>query len=417
MPYIDKGNSESGMKSRYRWWLVGMLWLVCFCNYADRQAIFSVLPQIRAQMGLSDMQLGIVASSFMWVYAIAGPLAGWLSDRISPRAVVLGALTFWSVVTAATGRCHSYESLVLFRTLGGFTEAFYFPAAMWLIGIYHGPQSRSRAMAIHQSAVYAGTVAGGSISGLLAEQHGWRVSFLFLGSMGVLLAILLLAMMRNPPQVTHPDVEQKNFWGDLFNVLKIYEADAMIAVFVGANFVAVVFLTWLPTFLFTKFSMNLGQAGFSSTAYLQTASVAGVLLGGFLGDYATARRSGGRQIVQAGGLLLGVPFLFLVGSASYATGLIVGLIGFGFSKGIYDANMWASLYDVVPVSNRGIAAGTMNSLGWLGGGVAPIAIAAGAQHFGMGRCLSATSVIYLVLAIGTLQIGRQLRGRVRTAAT
>lgn len=410
------GDSESDMKSRYGWWLVGMLWLVCFCNYADRQAIFSVLPQIRAQMGLSDIQLGIVASSFMWVYAIAGPLAGWLSDRISPRAVVLGALIFWSMVTAATGRCHSYESLVLFRTLGGFTEAFYFPAAMSLIGIYHGPQSRSRAMAIHQSSVYAGTVAGGSISGLLAEQHGWRASFFFLGAFGILLAVVLSAMMRKPPAATRADVEPKNFGRDLLDVLKIQEADAMIAVFVGANFVAMVFLTWLPTFLFTKFRMNLGQAGFSSTAYLQTASVVGVLLGGFLGDYAMARRSGGRQIVQACGLLLGVPFLFLVGSASSTAGLIAGMIGFGFSKGLYDANMWASLYDVVPASNRGIAAGTMNSLGWLGGGVAPIAIAAGAQHFGMGRCISATSVIYLVLAIGTMLIGLQLGRRLKTAA-
>ncbi|WP_446741721.1 MFS transporter [Silvibacterium acidisoli] len=393
------------MKSRYAWFLVGMLWLVCFCNYADRQSIFSLFPQIRQQMNLNDLQLGIIASSFMWVYAISGPIAGWISDRVSPRSVVLWALAFWSVVTAATGYARGYSSLVVFRTLGGFSEAFYFPAAMTLIALYHGPKTRSRAMAIHQSSVYAGTVAGGSIAGYVAEQHGWRASFLFLGIFGILLGIALAALMKTPPRTDHEQSSSKSFVMDLIHILGISESNAIIATFIGANFVAMVFLTWLPTFLFTKFKMNLGQAGISSTAYLQTASVIGVLLGGYLGDRATAWSSGGRQIVQACGLFLGAPFLFLVGSTSSLKGLVIGLLGLGLSKGVYDANMWASLYDVVPAENRGVAAGTMNSLGWLGGGIAPVAIAIGARRFGMGPCISATSAIYLLLAIGTLKLG------------
>ena len=61
---------KRGMVSaRYRWAVVAMLWLVCFFNYADRQAIFSVFPLLREEMGLSNVQLGIVAGAFMWVYA------------------------------------------------------------------------------------------------------------------------------------------------------------------------------------------------------------------------------------------------------------------------------------------------------------------------------------------------------------
>jgi hypothetical protein len=60
---------------RYKWWVVGMLWFVCFFNYADRQAIFSVFPLLKTEMGLSDFQLGIVGASFMWVYALGAPLA------------------------------------------------------------------------------------------------------------------------------------------------------------------------------------------------------------------------------------------------------------------------------------------------------------------------------------------------------
>ena len=121
-------------KSAYKWALVGMLWFVCFFNYADRQAVFSVFPLIKQQMQLSDVQLGIVGSSFMWMYALFGPFAGWLCDRLPRRRLVLGALVFWSAATAATALTHSYGQLVMCRALGGLGEAFYFPAAMSLIG-------------------------------------------------------------------------------------------------------------------------------------------------------------------------------------------------------------------------------------------------------------------------------------------
>ena len=75
------------------------------------------------------------------------------------------------------------------------------------------------------------------------------------------------------------------------------------------------------------------------------------------------------------------------------------MVGFGFCKGLYDANIWATLYDYVPVERRASAVGTMNSLGWLGGGIAPVAIASASQHYGMAACLSATSVIYLAFGI------------------
>lgn len=69
--------------SAYAWSVVAMLWCVCFFNYADRQAIFSVFPLLKAEMGLSDVQLGVVGGSFMWVYALALPLAGFAGDRLS----------------------------------------------------------------------------------------------------------------------------------------------------------------------------------------------------------------------------------------------------------------------------------------------------------------------------------------------
>src|SRR5947209_823716 len=119
-----------------------MLWLVCVFNYADRQAIFSVFPLLKPELRLSDLQLGLLGSAFMWVYAAVGPFAGWMGDRLSRKALIIGGLVFWSMTTAATSVCQSFSQLVIVRGLSGLGEAFYFPAAMSLISDYHGPQTR-----------------------------------------------------------------------------------------------------------------------------------------------------------------------------------------------------------------------------------------------------------------------------------
>jgi MFS family permease len=160
-----------------------------------------------------------------------------------------------------------------------------------------------------------------------------------------------------------------------------------------------IFLTWMPSFLFEKFRMTLAMAGFSATAYLQVASVLGVLSGGVLADRLARRRRGGRVATQALGLFLGVPFLFLSGWTLSVPVLIAALVGFGYFKGMYDANIWASLYDVVPPERRASALGFMNSIGWLGGGMAPVAIGALSERYGMSGSLSATSLVYLAVGL------------------
>jgi MFS family permease len=398
----------------YKWFVVSMLWLVCFFNYADRQAIFSVFPLIGRQFSLTDVQLGIVGSSFMWMYALFGPVAGWLCDRLPRKTLVLGALLFWSVVTGATAFSRGYWQLILCRALGGLGEAFYFPASMSLISDYHR-ETRSRAMSIHQSSVYAGTIAGGAVSGAVGQYYGWQSSFILFGTLGVLLALSLWTLLREPARgmsdqpsdpalVPNMGVDQRASLFEGFRELFANRAALLlIIVFMGANFVAVVFLAWMPTFLHQKFNMSLSMAGFSATAYLQIASVLGVLSGGFLAD-ATVKRGGkwqreGRVFIQALGLLCGAPFLFLTGWTISVPLLIFAMIGFGFFKGMYDANIFASLHDVVSVERRGVAVGIMNSLAWLGGGVAPIAIAVAAGRCGMSAGFSATAGIYLLIGL------------------
>jgi len=398
----------------YRWWMVAMLWLVCFANYVDRQAIFSIFPPLQQEFSLSRLQLGILGSAFMWVYALSGPLAGWLCDRFSRRSVIIGALVFWSACTAATGVGHSFGELVACRALSGLGEAFYFPAAISLVASYHGRATRSRAMSLHQSAVYVGSLAGGGISGWLAERHGWRLPFTSFGVFGIFLALVLLAALKERKRdecdriVTTEPEEERSFVSGLLALLANPAAMVLAAVFVCANFVASIFLSWTPIYLFEKFHMSLAAAGFHASTWLQGSSIVGVLLGGVLADNLARRSRSGRVFAQSVGLVLGVPLLFLTGWSASALLVLIAMAGFGFAKGIYDANIWASLYEVVPTRHRGATVGLMNSLGWLGGGAATVAIAAGNTHFGLGAEICATSSLYAIAALALLLLGRSM---------
>lgn len=408
---LKQTSAQTAVRPSYKWWVVAMLWFVCLFNYADRQAIFSVFPLLQKEMGLSDRQLGIVGGAFMWVYAAALPLAGIIGDRVSRRTLILGGLIFWSLITLATALSQTYWQLVLFRALEGFGEAFYFPASMSLISDYHGKETRSRAMSFHQSSVYAGTILGGTVAGYCGQYYGWRSGFYLFGSLGVLLGFVLLWLLKEPQrgqaEIRETDIsphasirfDRPGTWQSIGEIFRTRMALVLIAVFFGANFVASIFLSWMPTFLYRKFDMKLGMAGLTSTAWLQIASVLGVLTGGWLADRLARRYAGGRPMTQAIGLLAGVPFIFLTGWTLSVPVLVLAMIGFGFFKGIYDANIWASLYDVVKVERRATALGLMNSIGWVGGALAPYAIAVGSERFGMSACISANSLVYLLVGL------------------
>jgi MFS family permease len=278
---------------------------------------------------------------------------------------------------------------------------------MSLLSDYHGKATRSRAMGLHQSSVYVGTVLGGTVAGYCADYFGWRSGFFLFGGLGLALAAVLLICLREPTrgaadaladgsQTAMPESSIEDAIRGIGEVARVPMALVLTAVFVGANFVAVIFLTWMPSYLNDEFKMSLTMAGLNATFWLQAASVAGVLCGGWLADRWARRIRGGRPLVQAVGLLVGAPIVFMTGWTRHINVLVVAMAGFGLFKGLYDANIWASLYDVVPARRRATAQGLMNAIGWLGASVAPVAVAAASKRFGMAACLSATSAIYLL---------------------
>ena len=110
----------SPRSSSYPWLVVAMLWLVCFFNYADRQAIYAVFPLLEEEFGFDKFQLGLIGSAFMWIYAGGAPFAGFIADRVKRVHLILGGCIFWSFVTVATGWCTKLWQFVAVRALEGF---------------------------------------------------------------------------------------------------------------------------------------------------------------------------------------------------------------------------------------------------------------------------------------------------------
>jgi MFS family permease len=389
----------------YKWWVVFMLWFVCFFNYADRQAITSVFPVLEKDFGFDKVQLGLIGSAFAWVYAAFALPAGLVVDRMSRKRVILVACIVWSAFTLGTAWCGALVSFVVVRSLTGLGETFYFPAAMSLLSDYHSKNTRSRAMALHQSAVYAGTILGSWLAAAFAEKMGWQVPFYLFGPIGILLAAILLFSLREPRRgaaESRDDGSGQESLPVLETLAVIFRTPVawlLMLAFLGANFVAVIFLTWTPTFLKQKFGFSLSAAGLSGTIYIHLASAIAVPLAGYLADRLARRHAGGRMIVQASGLIVGALFVFLVGSTSSVTTLILAMSLFGFCKGFYDSGIFASLYDAIEPRARGTAAGLMNTVGWGGGALGPLFVGLASKY---GRKATAIENMSEAIAFGGL---------------
>jgi MFS family permease len=400
-----------------------MLWCISFFNYADRQAIFSVFPLLEREMQLTPVQLGLLASGFAWVYGLASPFGGALVDRASRRAVILGGLHVWSLICAATVLSKNFTHLFFFRAAEGLGETFYFPASTSLISDYHDSRTRSRALGMHQTAVYMGTIGGGFFAGLIAEHYGWRPAFVVFGGLGVLLGFVLSRYLVEPPrgaadiaEGVAPDTAAAplTFRDFVGLVARTPTLICLLGAFMCANFVAVVLLSWMPKFLFDRFHMGLALAGLTATVFVQLASMAGAPIGGWMADAWRRRSPRGRMAVQALGMLAGAPFVAICGQTTSVPILIGALTSWGFFKGLYDANIFASAFDVVPAAARGRAAGLMNMIGWLaGGGSAPVVIGLIAQRSSLGTAMTLASVVYvaagLLLILGMILLPRRRR--------
>lgn len=382
----------------FAWVLVGLLLVVALLNYLDRQIIFAVFPLLKSDLQLSDFQLGLLGTVFLWVYGLLSPISGFLADRFGRVRIILLSLLIWSVVTWLTGHVRSFNELLVTRALMGLSEACYIPAALALITDYHAKGRLSLATGIHTSGIYAGIVLGGVWGGWMGERYGWRLAFTVLGVVGVGYTGLLYLALRGKPTETQTAraTTQPQFWPALRELLALPGFKTLVLVFGSFSLANWAIYTWLPVYLYERFQMKLAAAGFSATFYIQAASFAGILVGGWLADWWNQRSARGRVLTQCLGIALAAPCLFVVGLTSSNAVLIPGLVVFGLGRGFFDCNTMPVLSQIARAELRSTGYGILNLAGTLTGGVVAAAAGALKNAIGLGGVFQAVALLLLV---------------------
>lgn len=366
-----KGLSR-GFKRGYPWVVVALLWFVALLNYMDRQMLSTMKTAM--EVDIVELRLatnfGHLMAVFLWVYGLMNPISGFVADRFSKKRLIVGSLFVWSLVTLLMGYATTFNQLYALRAIMGVSEALYMPAALALIVDYHSERTRSMAVGIHMTGLYAGQALGG-FGAMVAERYSWNDTFFIFGFVGIAYAAVLMFFLKDSFKNEKAKITQVET--SIFSGIKsfLFKKEYLVVLFCFTVFSLPGWATknWLPTLIADSLNIGLAAAGPIATITIASSSLAGVLLGGTISDRWIAKNKKARVNIGAFGLLLMVPALFLLGFGQTLVAVILAGACFGVGFGMYDANNVPTLYQFVNVENRATAYGIMNMVGIFGGAI------------------------------------------------
>ena len=394
-------------KDSYKWLVVALLGVIGCLNYMDRTAIFSVFPILSKELGMSDIQLGLLGSVFLWVYGFSSPVAGYLGDRFRRKKVILWSLVLFSGATFVTGLAVTRWQLIWLRGLLGVSEALYLPAALALIADYHSTRTRSTAIGLHNTCLLGGGVLGGVLGGYMGDHYGWRQAFYLLGGVGALVALVSTLSLRDPVKgasdFSTPDqarlVPREPLARTLGAILTKPTVLCIMFCGIAGSAVSWVVSTWMPLYLHERFGMSLAQAGFSAMFYVAIAGASGLLVGSVLADRWAMRDQRGRMFMQVLGLAVAAPAALAISSAGTASTLLTLFAIFGFGRGLWECNSMPIFCDVMSPATRSTTYGVNNLANTLSGGVAVFLTGVLKKSLGIGTTVSIFALL-LVVSVG-----------------
>jgi len=293
-------------------WVLALLFGVNLLNYIDRQILYAVFPPLQTELGLSDTQLGLLASAFMWVYLSTAPIFGLLADRRSrPRLMAFG-VGLWSVATVFSGMVRHFGDLLLGRAGVGVGEASYGAVAPAMLSDHFPPAARGRMLAVFSMAIPVGSALGYLLGGVLEQTLGWRAAFFVVGLPGLLLAWRVGALSepvrggldgvsRAGGQPARPDA------GKYLELLRTPSYVLNCLAMTAMTFAIGGLAAWVPTYLVRVRGMALAQANLTFGLLTLVSGVGGTMMGGWLGDRLLRRMPAAYFLVSGVGLALSVP--------------------------------------------------------------------------------------------------------------
>lgn len=357
---------------RYAWVVVGLLWGVALLNYMDRQMIATMRPAMQVDIGelREAANFGRLMGVFLYIYGAMSVFSGMVADRVNRKWLIVGSLFVWSAVTFAMGFAKTFDQLYLLRALMGFSEALYIPAGLALIADLHSDRTRSLAVGIHLSGLYAGQALGG-FGSTIAQELSWRQTFGIFGFIGMAYALVLIFFLRNAApgrQAPGPSARTNAFSG-LFALLRSLPFWIIAIYFTIPSLPGWAIKNWAPTLISETLGIDMAVAGPISTISINVSSLLGVLIGGTLSDRWVQRNLRGRVFTSAIGLSLTIPAMLLLGYGQSLWPILGAAALFGFGFGMFDTNNMPILCQFVPERSRATAYGFLNTCGIFSGGL------------------------------------------------
>jgi len=310
----DNDATHAGTDSpRYRMVVLAMLVLVYTFNFIDRQIVGILAVPIKADLGLTDTQLGLMGGlAFALFYTLLGIPIAMLADRSNRTTIMTVALVVWSAMTAVCGFAQNFWQLFLARLGVGVGEAGGVAPAYSLVADYFPPHQRARALGVYSFGVPIGSALGIVFGGVIASLVDWRTAFIVVGIAGVVLAPVFKLVVREPRrgrfdvggraaapvgfgEVMRTLFSKPSFWGLSFGA----SASSMMGY--GMFF-------WLPSFFVRSYGLTLLDASLYYGAILLVGGIAGIWLGGWLADRFGAARKRAYAIIPAVAFLATIPF-------------------------------------------------------------------------------------------------------------
>lgn len=370
---------------RRRGLTLALLTATYFFSFMDRQILAILLEAIKADLKLSDTQLGLLSGLvFAIFYATLGLPIARLADHASRRNIIAISLAVWSVMTAVCGLAQNFTHLMLARIGVGVGEAGSGPPSQSIIADLYPPEKRASAMAIYSLGVLLGGGLGMVIGGFVSHSYGWRVAMMVVGLPGVVLAVIVRLFIVEPRRglsdgnTPKPvaDTGGVGLWQGIAALWRSGPAFHLVAGITITSLVGYAVTGWGPSYM--QRSLGMSVLDVSKYVALPAALIAGgsAMLGGWLCDRA-ARRSGiyAQSWVVAALKIVAFPFALAFYFIDHLWLALGSYFVAAIFAGAYIGPTYAMIQHLAPLRMRATwAALTLLSTSLLGLGLGPFAV-------------------------------------------
>lgn len=363
--------------------MLAVLTVFVFINYLDRYALSILLEPIKEDLQLSDLQVGLLTGiAFALLYSTLALPVARLAEHRNRVHVVTAALIIWSLGTALCGAAGSFYALLFARILVGAGEAGAIAPAQSMVGDGFPLARRGTALAILSTGGALGTALAPAIGGALEAWFGWRGAFIALGLLGLPVALLMAAMLKDPPRglsdgLVAPAEAPPSFGNALRRLFGRRSFSMLFPALIAIGIAEYSLFLWLPSYLARSFGDSTAAIGSQLTIFQGLPLLAGTLLGGVILDRLVPRDRRWICWLPAVALLVAAPSIWLLFSVTSKTLVLALLILPSLVCGLYLAPCYSAIQALAGARSRATATALLTlGVNLIGLGLGPVVLGA-----------------------------------------